>query len=469
LEIIRTMLFSIRLSLLLLGVFVFAAAQSPNVVLILADDQGWVGTSEQMDPSVPDSRSDFYRTPAIERLAREGMRFTNAYAPHPNCSPTRLAIQTGKSPAQLRMTDIINRNSGPFYEGLPMIPPEHINNLPSEEITLAEMIKAGNPDYVTGHFGKWHLGGGGPGRHGYDQHDGATTNAEGRMDDPNPKRILGVTRRANDFMERQVKRGRPFFIQVSHYAVHLGIFSLKKTEAEYEARQKGERHNHPGHAAMTENLDTGVGMLLDKIDELGIAGNTLVIYTSDNGSYTHAGATQVTTNLPLHGQKASLWEGGIRVPLIARGPGVKVSAVCDVPVIGTDLYPTILRLLRIGTPLPKGIEGGNLTDLFRTGQGSVVRGRKELVWHFPHYQIQKGTTPQSAIRHEEWKLIRYYETGELKLFNLARDLGEEDDLAKRHPDRVKDLEARLDAYLKSIDAPMAKRAPKPETSIGRTP
>ena len=434
-----------------------AAAESPapNIVLILTDDQGWTGTSVQLDDRVPDSRSDFYHTPALERLASEGMRFSNAYAPHPNCSPTRVSIQTGKSPAQMHMTDIIGRNQGVLYEDNRLIPPQHISDIPAAELTIAELIKAARPEYSTGHFGKWHLGGGGPGEHGYDESDGPTANREGNVPEPNPKRIFGVTQRASAFMTDHAAAGQPFFLQISHYAVHLRIHALASTIEKYQSLVPGPRHNHPGHAAMTKNLDTGIGMVLEKIDELGIGDNTYVIMTSDNGSYLKAGATPVTTNLPLAGQKASVWEGGIRVPMFVRGPGIAPGSICHVPVIGWDLYPTIRDLLGIETPLPEGVEGGSLRELLKhNGAGRVARPREELVWHFPHYQHKKGTKPQSAIRLGDYKLIEFYETGEVRLFDLAGDLGETRDLSAEMPEKAAEMHARLRAYLAAIDAPM---------------
>ena len=432
--------------------------RQPNIVLILADDLGWTGTSVQLDPNEPESKSDFYQTPNIERMAREGMRFTNAYAPHPNCSPTRLAIQTGKSPAQLNMTDIIERNGGPFYRGLPMIPPRHIENIPSEELTIAELIKRAKPEYSTAHFGKWHLGGGGPGVHGYDEHDGPTTNREGRRRPPDPKRTISITNSALDFLERKARR--PFFLQVSYFAVHLRIHALPETIAKYRGVKPGARHNHPGHAAMTEDLDTGVGRILAKIDELDLAGSTYVIFTSDNGSYTHSRGRQVTTNLPLRGQKASTWEGGIKVPMIVRGPAVEANSVSRTAVIGYDLYPTICELLGVELPLPEGVEGGSIVGVLRNGgAGSVSRPRAGLVWHWPHYQTQRGTTPMSSIRLGDWKLSRFYETDEVRLYNLADDVGEAKDRAADKPRRAAKLRRLLSKNLQAINAPMAKVNP----------
>ena len=443
---------------LVLAILAAPARAQPNVVLILADDMSWVGTSVLMDPSQPDSKSDYHSTPSLERLAREGMRFTDAYAPHPNCSPTRLAIQIGKSPSQLRMTDIINRNSGQFYEGLPMIPPQHSNHVPHEETTIAELLKQHRPGYLTAHFGKWHIGGGGPGRHGYDDHSGPTSNREGRADAPDPKRTVSVTTRAVDFLDHRKQEGEPFFLQVSYYAVHLGVFAFDETVAEFEAKSKGERHKHPGHAAMTHELDDGVGRILQALDRLGLADDTYVIFTSDNGSYHEQGPNEISTNAPLRGQKASTWEGGIRVPLLVRGPGIKAGSVSRVPVTGTDLYPTIAEMARVRAELPAGIEGASLLGLLQSnGEGTLARRFDSLVWHFPHYQTLKGTTPMSSIRVGDWKLVRMYETGDAHLFDLSGDIGETKDLRAADPDVATRLSRQLASYLEAVDAPMARR------------
>ncbi len=433
------------------------AHAQPNVVLILADDLSWVGTSVQQDPERTGSRSDYHSTPALERLASEGMRFTDAYAPHPNCSPTRLAIQTGKTPAQLRMTDIINRNTGAFYEGLPMIPARHIDHLPHREITIAELLKEHRPGYVTAHFGKWHLAGGGPGKHGYDQHSGATSNREGGAGAPDPKRTVSVTTRAIDFLRHRRAAGEPFFLQVSYYAVHLGIRAFDTTVAEFEDRPKGERHSNAGHAAMTHEMDEGVGLILEALDSLRLADDTYVIFTSDNGSYHDSGDTRITTNAPLRGQKASTWEGGIRVPLIARGPGIPAGSVNRTPVTGTDLYPTIAELAGVRAELDPDVEGGSLAGLLRGGEDDAPSRRfPYLVWHFPHYQTLKGTTPMSSIRDGEWKLVKHYETGAVQLFDLGSDIGEQRDRSADEPAVTKRLETALARYLEAVEAPMAR-------------
>lgn len=448
-----------RRFLLLLGLVVLACPTraQPNIVLILADDMSWVGTSVQMDPSRPDSKSDYHSTPALERLAAEGMRFSDAYAPHPNCSPTRLAIQTGKSPSRLNMTDIINRNSGQFYEGLPMVPPQHSNHIPHEETTIAELLKRHRPGYVTAHFGKWHLGGGGPGRHGYDDHSGPTSNREGNSGAPDPKRTVSVTTRALDFLRHRGQAGEPFFLQVSYYAVHLGVFAFEGTVSQFDAKPRGQRHKHAGHAAMTHELDSGVGRILDALDRLGLSDNTYVIFTSDNGTYHEQGRTEISTNAPLRGQKASTWEGGIRVPMLVRGPGIEAGVVSRVAVSGTDLYPTIADMARVQAELPDGIEGASLLGLLHSGgKGVLSRRFGSLVWHFPHYQTLKGTTPMSSIRVGNWKLVKHYETGNVLLFDLSADLGESQDLSAKQPQVTRRLERQLAEYLESVEAPMAR-------------
>jgi arylsulfatase A len=198
---------------------VLAASKPRNILLILTDDQGWTGTSVQMDPEIDGSKSDYYRTPQLEALAARGMLFSNAYAPHPNCSPSRYAILTGKSPAQLHMSDIIGRNSAKFYKGFPLTPPDSIDAIVSEEDTIPELLKRIDPTYKTAHFGKWHLEGGGPGEHGFDEHDGSTNNGAGIVEGVNAKRTKGITERSMAFLEQRTKDGAPFFLEASYYAV----------------------------------------------------------------------------------------------------------------------------------------------------------------------------------------------------------------------------------------------------------
>lgn len=425
------------------------SSDRPNLVFILADDQGWNGLSVRMLDTEQGSKSDFYHTPNLEKLASAGMRFSNAYAPAPVCSPTRCSILTGKSPAKTHMTTVA---AGPLgssgSENRPVIPPNHLQHIPTEETTLAEMLRAAG--YATAHFGKWHVGQIGPGEHGFDEHDGLTGNADGNVTDPNPKDIFGITDRASAFMEKNAAAKRPFYVQLSHYAVHGPAYALEETRATYETSPVGERHTDVTLGAMTENLDSGVGMILEKIEQLGIARTTYVIYMSDNGA-----PAKTSPNTPLASGKGTLWEGGIRSPLIVRGPGIEPGTCCDEPVVGYDLFPTLCELAGVGRPLPDGVEGGSLVGLLRhRGIGHVERPHEELVFHFPHYGRNPESLPRSALRLGDYKLIRHYETGKVSLFNLSKDISESNDLADRMPEKVAELTRRLDRYLADVDAQM---------------
>ncbi|MDP6355770.1 MAG: sulfatase-like hydrolase/transferase [Planctomycetota bacterium] len=414
----------------------------PSFVLILADDMGWTGLSVASDERMPGSKSDFYQTPRVESLAREGMRFSNAYAPAPMCTPTRASLLTGKSPAQLHMTTP-GPADGPV-ENRKLIPPRHVDALPTAETTIAEVLRQRN--YATAHFGKWHLSGGGPGQHGFDRHDGETGNqGPGAYTDPNPKDTFGVTSRAMSFMEEQVAAGKPFYVQLSHYALHQPTQALRSTEKEFADVPAGRNHRDVAYAAMTKDLDTSVGMVLKKIQSLDIAKNTYVVFMSDNG----AGRGQA--NAPLAGGKASLKEGGIRVPLIVRGPGVPAGSSCHESVIGYDLFPTICELAGRRSSGPSELEGTSIVPLLH-GKAAFERDREELIFHFPHYGKGPRQVPQSAIRMGNFKLLRNYETDDDQLFDLANDMGERTDLALKMPDKKKDFSARLDAYLARIKA-----------------
>ncbi len=468
-------------TLLLLGlsVMVAAAADSPNVVLVLADDQGWTGTSVPMSDRIPDSRSDYYRTPALERLAREGMRFTDAYAPHPNCSPTRMSIQTGKSPVRLGSTDsgdvvpetptFMRVFYDRFFVNKPLLVPLPITDLPAGEITIAEYLKQHKPGYATAHFGKWHMNGGGPAKHGYDDGDSMTSNREGVEGPPNPKRTPGITRRALAFLEEQAAAGTPFYLQISYYAVHTPVRAMPETTAEYEDREAGRWHKNAGYGAMTQELDEGLGKVLAKIDELGIAGNTYVIYTSDNGGEL---TRNVTSNKPLAKGKTHVWEGGIRVPLVIRGPGIEAGAVSGVPIIGWDFFPTIADWVGIKEKLPENQDGGSLRAVLEGGgRGQVRRPTDAFVWYYPHYRNMKGVYPQAAVRRGDYKLITEYETGQVRLFNLASDIGEEHDLSETMPDRAKAMADKLNGYLDGVGAKLPVKNPDydPKKDLGLAP
>ena len=421
--------------------------KQPNFIFMVSDDQGWDGLSVQMHDAVADSKSDFYQTPNLEKLAQQGMRFSAAYSPSPVCSPTRCSLQTGKSPAQNHWT-----KASPIMtaaDGYKLIPPMHGKNLSNGETTIAEMLKQAG--YTTAHYGKWHLGGGGPGRHGYDVHDGNTGNGNAApFVDPNPVDIFGMSRRANAFMEENTKAGKPFFIQLSYYALHYPQNALASTRQAYENRLTGHSYREINRAAITEDLDTGVGMVMDQIEKLGIGDHTYLIYMSDNGASGRGRGV-------LRGSKGSLWEGGIRVPLIIQGPGIEPNTFCHERVVGFDLFPTLCELGGVSQPLPSGIEGGSITSLLSGGKGVVERPREELVFHFPHYQ--SGDGPHSAIMLDDYKLIKLYETDEVRLFDLSKDIGEENDLVDRKPEVVAKLHDQLNEYLASVDAQMPQPNP----------
>ena len=425
----------------------------PNIVLVLTDDLGWADTSVRMMADRSDSGSDFFRTPHLERLTREGMVFSDAYSPAPVCSPTRDSILYGRTPARLHHAVLIGKAS-----------------VPTGAMTIPQMLKAIDPSYVTAHFGKWGCTPKSPEAAGFDVSDGNTDNFHGdwrAIDDKrplpedDPKRIFSVTRRAGDFMTQQVATGRPFYLRISHYAVHVGHQSLPQTRDKYRNLPRPRKaidqdYEDPAtfsesffrdnwllnYAAMIEDLDTGLGMLLDKLDQLGIADNTLVFFTSDNGGGFRG-------NAPLHGGKADLWEGGIRVPLAVRGPGISAGADCNVPVAGWDFWPTFRELAGGQGPLPAGIDGGSLVRLLKAGnQGHVIRATDALIFHFPWFD----GVPESAIRLANFKLMENLNTGETRLFDLSTDIGESQDLSRQMPQKVQELHARLTQYLESVGA-----------------
>jgi arylsulfatase A-like enzyme len=430
-----------------------AAKAKPNVILVFTDDQGWTDTSVQMLADRLDSKSDFYQTPAVEKMAKRGMIFSNAYSPAPVCTPSRSSVQFGKTPARLRQTvvhDVLARSRGIDCR---------------DEVALPQMIKAADANYVTAHFGKWGFPPRSPQHSGYDVSDGHTNNGDGDwiskkdgklLPPDDPKRIFSITKRATAFMDKCVKASRPFFMQISHYAVHVQHYARGKTVEKYRKAPRGKKCNKKDYdnppprrntwallyAAMIEELDTGLGMVLDKIRELGIDENTYVIFTSDNGGGFRG-------NAPLKGGKGSIWEGGLRVPTVICGPGVKPGTWCNQPIAGWDIFPTIADLIGNTKPLPDGLDGGSIRPLFSDPEkGRVKRGVDAFVFHFPWY----AGTPMTAIRAGDYKLLMHLNTGESRLFNLSRDIGETNDLSKSMPEKTKALTKTLEDYLKDVGA-----------------
>lgn len=308
------------------------AGDAPNFVVILADDQGWNALSTRMDPNEPGSGSTYYQTPNLDKLAAQGMRFSQAYAPAPTCSPTRHALQFGRSPASLKIFGA-----------------DGIRNWDAtNEESLANTLKRINRNYVCAHLGKWHIGRS-PQALGYDVNDGGTGNGTGNSkDSDDPKKIYDLSRRSNQFMKKQVEAGKPFFLQISHYANHLKYQAKADTIKKYETQRAGHAtkyQNRPLWAAMNENLDAGVGMVLDQIDKLGIANNTYIFYTADNGyelkrdfgKSIHERGYYMA--YPQRSHKYHVSEGGIRVPFIVKGPGISAGSHSSVPVVGTDFLP----------------------------------------------------------------------------------------------------------------------------------
>ncbi|MEE8251669.1 MAG: sulfatase [Gemmatimonadales bacterium] len=427
-------------------------ADRPNIVLMLSDDQSWYGLSVQMHPDMPNSKSDFYHTPRLEELASQGMRFSAAYAPATVCSPTRMSLQSGMSPAKNHWTKAAGIATA--SANYPLIPVQHRKVIEEEEITIGEVLQTAG--YTTAHYGKWHLFGGGPAKHGYDESDGETAN---RNADPlnapdNPLDVIGMSERALDFMRRADEADQPFFVQISYYPLHVPENASPETIARVEARPEGEIHSRVLKAAITEDLDTGVGVIMDGVERLGLSDNTYVIYMGDNGH--NPGDNNVHNSLtdnpvPLIGAKGNVSEGGIRVPFIIKGPGIEANSWSHVPIVGYDLFPTYAEWAEIDADaLPEGIEGGSIVSVLDSGgAGDIDRPEEGLVFHFPHYQ---AGNPQSAILLGDYKLIKYYEGSKTVLFDLSTDLGERHNLATKMPGKAAELEARLDAYLESVDA-----------------
>jgi len=437
------------------------AAQSsrkPNFVFILIDDMGWT------DPAC--FGSDFHETPNIDRLATGGMKFTNAYAACPVCSPTRASIMTGKYPARLKLTNFIAGRRQ--LQNARVLPADFKLFVELDEVTIAEALKPSG--YATGHLGKWHLGGVEhfPERQGFDvsvvtagRHFGSL------VQNLPPQKLPDDTYLAEFLTDRAVKfieenKDRPFFLYLCHFAVHIPLEAREKLIAKYEAKAKAHpdtRHNNPTYAAMVEHVDQSVGRVMETLQRLKIADNTVVVFFSDNGglSVKEGPKTPSTTNWPLRAGKGYLYEGGIRVPLIVSWPqGIKPGSVCDAPVSSVDFYPTILQLARTKGD-PKHVpDGESLVPLLK--QTGTVR-RDALYWHYPHFSNQGGM-PGAAVRQGDWKLIRFYESDRMELYNLKEDPGEKIDRAGRARGKVAEMRGILDRWLREVDATMCPPNPQ---------
>ena len=410
---------------------------APNFVVILADDQGWNGLSVRMDPNEPGSGSTYFRTPNLARLAEQGMRFSQAYSASPTCSPSRHSIQFGRSPASLKIFGA---------DGI-----EEFDATPGE--SLANVLKSINPNYVCAHLGKWHVGKA-PDVLGYDVHDGSTANGDGQSKDPrDPKFTFDLSRRANEFMAQQVKAQRPFLIQISYYADHLKFQALAETIKQYKTKYAAdatEYHKDPLWAAMNENLDSGIGMVLKQLEELGIADNTYVIYTADNGfedKFDHDCPIEERgfyKAYPQRSHKYKVSEGGIRVPFIVRGPGVPTNSHSSAAVIGTDIFPTVMELAGGANRIPPRVEGDSLVAHLKScGAAPIKRSNPFLAFKF-----SKGGGRDIAIVEEDFKLLKDLKENKLLLYNLGADIGERNNLAATQPERAARMYATLKDYFK---------------------
>lgn len=427
----------------LVSCFAAHAAQPPNIVFILADDLG-------INDLACYGRKD-HRTPNLDRLAEQGTRFTCAYAAQSICSPSRAAILTGKTPGRLHLTTYLPGR--PDCVSQKVLHPVIRQELPLEEVTLAEYLKRAG--YTTACIGKWHLGGKGflPTDQGFDfYHPGkavttpsATEGGKGEYD---------LTQRAMEFIE--TNRTKPFFLYLAHNSPHIPFAAKTNLVA------KNAKAFEPVYAGVIETLDDTVGLLLAKLDALGLATNTIVIFTSDNGGLhvPEGPHKNVTHNTPFRAGKGFLYEGGLRIPLIVRWPGhVPAKRVVDAPVINSDWLATLLDLT--GNTPPVDTDSASFAPLL-TGKNKSARGK--FFWHFPHYTNQ-GSRPGGAMRDGDWKLVEYYDSGVAELYNLREDISEQHDLAARESKRVADMRAQLAAWREAIGAQMNTPNPRFDESL----
>ena len=453
----------------------------PNIVFIVADDLGWTDLGSY--------GSGFYETPNIDSLARDGTRFTNAYA-NPNCAPTRAALMTGRYSPRTGVYTVASGARG-LEEFRRMIPVENVTDLPLAEVTFAELFQSAG--YVTAHMGKWHLGTDAfaPTGQGFDLNVGGNQTG-GPMggyfspyrnpqlpDGPEGEHLTGrLAAEAVSFIESN--RDRPFLLYLPFYAVHSPIQARPELIAKYEGRKPVRGQHQPVYAAMVQSLDEAVGQVLEALDELGLRDRTAVFFYSDNGGvggYSEAGvdvppaASQgkmypwdTTTNRPLRGGKGMLYEGGVRVPLMVRYPPlIPAETLQSEPVGSADFFPTLLEVAGIKVPPHLEIDGTSFMDQLQGRESGS--DRPPLYWHFPGYlpaRIDVGswrTTPAGAIREGDFKLIEFFETGEIELYNLAQDIGEQNNLAASRPEKTAELQGQLNSWREAVAAPMPQNKP----------
>lgn len=431
------------------------AAERPNIVLIFADDLGW------QEPGF--AGSDFNETPHLDRLAKQGMVFTQAYAAAGNCAPSRACLLSGQYTPRHGVYAVGSTDRGPA-ERMRMTPVKNNSGLRAEEFTLPQALKSAG--YVTGIFGKWHL----DGRQGSRPEDhfdvvGASGHSWRDKAEGDPKGVFSISSAVCDFIESN--RDRPFFAYVPHYAIHSPLQSRRETLAKFKKKQPGTLHKDSENAACLAELDEGVGLVMQKLADLKLEENTLVLFTSDNGG-------TVESQEPLRGKKGCYYEGGIREPMVVRWPAVvKPRSTCNVPVINVDFYATFAALAGAKLPDDRPLDGANLLPLL---QGENQLARPAIFWHFPGYlsgPVPRGrdpvfrTRPVSVIRKGDWKLHLYHEEWLLdggreklgsnhavELYNVATDPGERNDLGQSEPDRRDELLADLTRWIERVPAPL---------------
>ena len=437
------------------------AKRPPNIILILTDDLGWSSLSVRMDDRVAGSMSDYHETPRIEAFARQSLRFSRGYAPDPICSPTRRSLQFGQS--SIRQGDEPFDSTHAPRRGMPWR-------------TIPQVLKGIDSRYRAAHVGKWDLRAARPPEaYGYDESDGDTGNGQGNAEKggeekwtshllrENPKQTDSVTARAIGFLRRQAAAGNPFYLQVSHYATHANMETRAASHERFAKKTPGRRHDQPAWAGMLYDLDQSIGRLLDAVDSLGLTGETYVFLMSDNGGVEFIPPVskrlqhpstfdRPMRNHPLRGGKWTLYEGGIRVPFLVRGPGIGPGQ-SDVPVIGWDLLPTLTSLAGGRGDALRDIDGVDLKGLLTGRSQAVVRPKgSPLCFHRYH-----NGYPHSAILSGRYKLIVFWKTGKRELYDLEADPGELDDLSGRMPERVRALEGELTAYMDRMNPGLRAR------------
>ncbi|WP_013630590.1 sulfatase [Rubinisphaera brasiliensis] len=433
------------------------AADQPNVILIFIDDMGW--------KDVGCYGNEFVDTPRIDQLAAEGMKFTDFYAAGAVCSPTRCAVQSGQNQARIGITDFIAGHWRPFEK---VVTPRPRRALPLDCFTIGEAMQAAG--YSTGYVGKWHLGNAAkfqPDQQGYDlsaviggPHLPGRYRVQGKSEYKPGKDQYRTDFEADiciDFIKKN--KEEPFFLMLSPYAVHipLGAMSAKVEKYRKRAEEQNIELPNPIYAAMIEHCDDMVGRIVDSVEELGLTDNTLIVFTSDNGGlisrydYREAADDIVSDLSPLKGEKGSLHEGGIRVPLIVKYPPlVNAGSVTDEPAISYDFYPTFVDLAGGELPQNQTIDGLSLKPVLQDADAQLARSA--IHWHYPHYHHDR---PASAIRERDWKLIEYLDgSGDVELYQISEDIGETNNLAAEKNGRVWDLTKKLNIWREDVQAMM---------------